>query len=210
MFVQNNINTESDWQQLQTLNFGVSPDKYPTINEAMIKQFPSPSGAQKYKTQKDRTIDFVQFSVFTCNARFITEAYKGKTYNIQYSRGLGMHGLDVIPTFFNAGTLVATTSSLADPTFATFASQYQSYLTSHARTGDPNKFRAAGTPEWPHVEFGPTLSKVFNATDNGFELIEDTKTKAEDCDFWREAFATLTAAGGELSKIHSAKSHNLT
>jgi hypothetical protein len=196
MFVQNNMNNDSDFQTLVTYNFGVSPEKLPAINDAIIKKFPSPSIAQKFKGQRDRTIDFVQFSVFTCHVRFITEAYQGKTYNIQYSRGSGMHGMDILADFFNPGSPSAMAASFSDKTFSTFAGQIQSYLTSHARSGDVNKFRAPGTIEWPLVQGGPTLSKVLNATDNGFELIDDSKTKAEDCDFWKDAYAAMTAAGG--------------
>jgi hypothetical protein len=97
-------------------------------------------------------------------------------------------------------------SAFADSNFASFAKRYQSYLTSHARTGDVNKYRVDGTIEWPHAEFGPSLSKVLNATDKGFELIEDTLTRAQDCDFWRDAFAALTSAGGMLRPTHSISS----
>lgn len=204
MFVQNNINNDTDFQQLQTLNFGVSTEKYPAVNEAMMKKFPSPISSPKYKTNRDRTIDLVQFSVFTCNARFITEAYRNKTFNLQYSRGIGWHGMDILSTFNNPGSSTSSLSSfLGDKTFPAFASQYQSYLTSHARSGNVNKFRSEGTINWPHVEFGPTLSKVLNANDKGFELIEDTKTRAEDCDFWRDTFAHLTAAGGKFQGLIS-------
>jgi hypothetical protein len=201
MFVADNIKNESEFQTLVTYNFGITPEKLPAINNAILKKFPPPSSAQKYKTLRDRTIDFVQFSVFTCNVRFITEAYKGKTYNLQYSRGAGMHGMDILPDFFNPGSGMATALSFADKTYPTFAGQFQSYLTSHARSGDVNKFRAAGTIEWPFTEFGSSLSKVLNANDKGFELIEDSKTKAEDCDFWKDAYAGLTAAGGKSRHI---------
>jgi hypothetical protein len=197
MFVPGNVGNESEFQSLITYNFGTTPEKLPSINSAILKKFPSPSAAQKYKSLKDRTIDFVQFSVFTCHVRFIAEAYKGKTYNVQYSRGSGMHGLDVVPVFFNPGSAISTSLARADKTYPTFAGQFQSYLTSHARSGDVNKFRANGTIEWPLAQFGSTLSKVLNANDKGFELIEDTKTKADDCDFWKDAYAGLTAAGGK-------------
>jgi hypothetical protein len=197
MFVQNNMNNDSDFQSLVTYNFGVSPDKLPAINNAIIQKFPSPLIAKTFKSQRDRTIDFVQYSVFTCNARFISEAYKGKTYNIQYSRGNGMHGSDIMADFFVPGSVSAMATSFSDKTWSTFAPQFQSYLTSHARSGDVNKFRAPGTIEWPLSVFGPTISKVLNATNTGFELIEDSKTRADDCDFWRDAYAGMTAAGGE-------------
>jgi carboxylesterase type B len=199
MFVIDNVtNNDPDFQSFMTLNFGVTKDKYATLNKAMIDKFPSPSTAQKYKTQKDRVIDFVQFSVFTCNARFITEAYKGKTYNMQYSRHGGMHGTDMLAMFYLPNPSIDGLISLVDPTIATFAKQYQSYLVSHARSGDPNKFRAASSIEWPLVDVGPTLSKVMHAGNMGYGLIGDTLTKAEDCDFWKEALAFLTEAGGEI------------
>jgi carboxylesterase type B len=147
---------------------------------------------------KARIKSLFQFSTFTCHSRFISEGFKGKTYNLQYARGTGIHGSDIAADFYNPGGFSQSSlSTFGDRTFGTFAATFQSYLTSHARSGDPNKFREKGAIEWPIVTLGSTLGNVLNATDKGFELVSDQKTKAEDCDFWKDVVAGMTSGLGE-------------
>jgi hypothetical protein len=189
MFVRDPGNNETAFPALLEFNFG----KNAVVIEAMLKKFPPPTASGgKWTTEKQRIYSFVQTTVFTCNVRYMTEAYKGKTFNVQYARGSGGHGSDVTSTFYNGDGLL----SMFDRGSKGFAGQYQSYLVSHARSGDVNKFRINGTIEWPHAELGPSLSKVLNATNTGFELIADDKNTADDCDAWRDAMAALTAGGG--------------
>jgi carboxylesterase type B len=183
MFVKDPGNNETAFQTLLEYNWG----KNTIINEAMMKHYPPTSA--KWTTQKGRFHEFVQTTVFTCNVRYMTEAYKGKTYNIQYARGAGTHGSDITPTFFTSAGLFGGQS-------AKISAQYQSYLISHARSGNPNTFRLNGTIEWPKVEWAPELGKVLNVTDKGFELITDDKTTAADCDLWKDVMAALTVGGG--------------
>jgi hypothetical protein len=168
------------------------------VSDAIIKKMPTPAASNgRFKSQRQRIVDFIQFSAFTCNVRFVSEAYKGKTYNAQYSRGDGSHGSDIIPLFYNEGSLLYRTYSLVDPVISTFGPQYHSYYTSHARTGDPNTYRINGTIQWPKAEFRPSISKVLNITDKSYDLIDDTRTTAEDCDFWRDVFAAMTISAGK-------------
>ncbi|QDS71255.1 hypothetical protein FKW77_000539 [Venturia effusa] len=183
MFIKDPGNNETVFQTLLDYNWG----KNDLVNEAMLKHYPAKS--EKWKTQKERFHDFVQTTVFTCNVRYMTEAYKGKTYNIQYARGAGTHGSDISPTFFTSPGVFGGQS-------AKISQQYQSYLISHARTGDPNRLKTNGLIEWPKVEWGPSLKQVLNVTDLGFTLITDDKTTAEDCDLWKDVMAALTVGGG--------------
>jgi hypothetical protein len=113
-----------------------------------------------------------------------------------YSQGAGTHGADIAAAFYKGGGL----GSLLNPGFGRVAGAYQSYLTSHARTGDPNKYRAAaGTIEWPKVGYGPVFSNVLNVTDAGFTLIKDDANTEADCGFWTKVLQGLTKAEGELS-----------
>ncbi|KAF2399881.1 alpha/beta-hydrolase [Trichodelitschia bisporula] len=193
MFVQDHIKNDTAFNSFIEYGYGNNSD----LKAAITKAFPSPSSPQsKYKTQRARVSDYIEFSTFTCNVRYMTEAFKGRTYNIQYARGQGTHGSDIRADFYGGSGGVLSGGSGSDKSFPQFAAQFQSYLTSHARTGDVNKLRINGTIEWPIVTIGPALSNVLNATDNGFELISDTKTKAEDCDFWRDIFASVTNALG--------------
>jgi carboxylesterase type B len=185
MFVKDPGNNETAFQSLLEFNFG----KNPIVNEAMLKHFPPTS--KKWTTQKQRFHEFVQTTVFTCNVRYMTEAYKGKTFNVQYARGAGTHGSDILPTFFSSPGLLGGSGQSAK-----LNAQYQSQLISHARSGDVNKFRVNGTIEWPKAEWAPALKQVLNVTDRGFELIADDKTTAEECDFWKDVMAALTVGGG--------------
>lgn len=174
---------EAAFQSLLEYNWG----KTDVLTEALLNHYPVESG--KWKTPKERLRDIFQHTVFTCNVRYMTEAYKGKTYNLQFARGAGTHGSDITPTFFTSAGLFGGQS-------AKISQQYQSYLISHARTGDPNSMKIDGIIEWPKVEWGPSLKPVLNVTDLGFTLIADDKTTAVDCDFWKDVMAALTVGGG--------------
>jgi len=198
LFVKDNINNQTAFETLVEYNFG----KIDRVNKAIYAKFPPPPESKgKWATQKARTKEFVEKSVFTCNTRFIAEAYKGKSFNLQYARGSGGHGSDILATFYNPGTSGLGLASLlggSDKNLAKVAIGYQSYLASHARTGDVNKLRKKdGTVEWPVVELGSEFGNVLNVTNTGFEIIKDQKNLAVDCDFWRDAYAALTIAGGK-------------
>lgn len=183
MFVKEPGSNETAFQTLLEYNWG----KNEVVNEAMMKHYPSKSA--KWTTQKQRIHEFVQTTIFTCNVRYMTEAYKGKTYNVQYARGAGTHGSDISATFFSSPGVFGGKGAI-------ISQQYQSYLISHARTGDPNILKINGLIEWPKVEWAPELKQVLNVTDRGFELVTDDQTTAADCDFWKDVMAALTVGGG--------------
>jgi carboxylesterase type B len=160
--------------------------------QAILAKFPS----EKYADQKARIKALYEYSTFTCHNRFISLGFPGKTWNLQYSYAPGIHGGDIAANFFKPGVMDS-------PQWKAFAPSFQSYLLSHARTGDPNKLRASNTIEWPKVQFGPTLNPVLNVAGGNyfspnpvFELIGDTHTRAEDCDFWHETEASMTSELG--------------
>jgi carboxylesterase type B len=136
-------------------------------------------------------------STFTCSNRWIAEYFPGKTYNVEYGRGLGYHGTDLLANFYtDSGFSVNTLATLNDRTFGEFAKKYQSYLVSHARTGDPNTFRSGNTPEWPRVKIGDTLTNVMNATNDGFALGTDMATQSKDCTFWKNTLMKMSDSLG--------------
>jgi len=199
-FIRGGLITDSDFRGAIEHNLGFNQ----VVNDAIVKKMPSPAVSNgKFTSQRQRVVDYIEFSAFTCNVRFVSEAYKGKTYNSQYSRGDGSHGSDIIPLFFNEGSLFSRAYSLFDSAISIFGPQYHSYYTSHTRTGDVNTYRINGTIQWPKAVFGPSISKVLNIQDRGYELIEDTRTTAEDCDFWRDVFAALTISAGTLPRTLS-------
>jgi hypothetical protein len=185
MFVPAKVE-EKDITAVISHYFGTSP----ATASAITKRYSS------IPDLKARIKSLFQFSTFTCHSRFISEGFKGKTYNLQYARGSGLHGSDIGADFYNKDT-ESFLSKLGDPTFGSFATTFQTYLLSHARTGDPNKLREEGSIEWPIASWGPVLGNVLNATDRGFELISDQMTKAEDCDLWRDVVAGMTSGLGK-------------
>jgi hypothetical protein len=123
-----------------------------------------------------------------------------------YSQGAGTHGSDIAAAFYKGNAL----SNLLNPGFGRVAASYQSYLTSHARTGDPNKFRAgAGNIEWPKVGYGPVYSNVLNITDGGFTLIKDDANTEADCGFWTKTLRGLTKAEGACLSSTSVSANRL-
>jgi hypothetical protein len=149
----------------------------------------------KYNSQNGRLKAFILHSTFTCSNRYISEAYKNKTYNLQYSRGTGTHGSDLMANFYSPSggfKSISLGSSRSDPAFGNMAASFQSYLVSHAMTGDPNKLRDKNTISWPLAALGPTITNVLNVTDSGFKLIGDDTTKAEDCDAWKNILVEMT------------------
>jgi hypothetical protein len=164
----------------------------PEAKAAIVKKFSTISNA------KARLKSLYQFSTFTCSNRFISEGFPGKTYNLQYSRGTGIHGSDIAADFYMPKSGLDLMTLTGDRTFSTFATTFQAYLLSLSRTGNPNTLREKGSIEWPVVKMGPTLTGVMNATDHGFELIADEKTREEDCGFWKDVLAGMTSGLGKL------------
>jgi hypothetical protein len=194
-FIRSGLITDADFLGAVQHNLGMNQ----AVNDAILKEMPTPAASNgRFKSQRQRVVDFIQFSAFTCNIRFLSEAYQGKTYNAQYARGDGSHGSDILPLFYDEGSLTSRAYSFIDTGIPTFGPQYHSYYTSHTRTGDVNTYRINGTIPWPKAEFGPSISKVLNIQDKGYDLIEDPKTRAVDCDFWRDVFAALTISSGKI------------
>ena len=160
--------------------------------DAVRKQYP----ASKFPTSRERFRQLYNHGTFLCATRYIAEAYKGKVYNMVFSQGGGTHGADIAAAFYSGNPL----ANLLRPGFAKVAANYQSYLASHARSGDPNKYRSvAGTIDWPKLTYGPVYSNVLNVTDNGFALIKDEANTEADCGFWTKTLGGLTKAEGALS-----------
>ncbi|KAF2668736.1 alpha/beta-hydrolase [Microthyrium microscopicum] len=148
---------------------------YPPVN----------ASGSPYKTESDRMRIFLQDTTFTCNTRFLSVAYIGQSWNIQYSTGDGLHGSDVFPTYYNG--IPPNPMSQA----------YQSYLVSHATTGDPNTNRIKNaTIEWPKVQLPELAFPVLEARNTSFGLIADTKNPLSRCSFVLGFFQGASAQMG--------------
>lgn len=177
------------------------------VNAAIEARYPPvmSGSAPKYTTERDRTLAFMGDSSFYCNIRSLTDAYAGKSYNLRYSVTPGLHGTDLLPTFYNLNLDLPTIGNDISipliPGFGSFAQAYQSYLVSHARSGDPNKYRKViNLPpaiSWPKPDnSGDAITGLLDATDLGFFLTTDQQTKKSVCDFWVQVEAAVTNVGG--------------
>ena len=207
IFVPTNVQTDNDFNVFVQAEFPAYSQSS-GVNAAIEARYPPvmSGSAHNYTTEFDRVKAFLAESSFVCNVRYLTDAYNGKNYNLQYSVTPGFHATDLLPTFYNLNldlaALAANLSIPLVPGFGAFAQAYQSYLVSHARTGDPNTYKKTiNVPPaitWPKpVSSGDEITGVLNAGDLGFSLISDTETKESTCSFWREVAAAVTNLGGK-------------
>ena len=205
-FIPSNFTTDS--QSSTILNTDFPPYAQAAgVAAAIESRYPRVmnNSSSPYLTERDRLRDIIGDREFYCNVRFLTNAYTGKSYNLQYSVTPGLHATDVLPTFYNTNLNLTMLGQNVPfpliPGFGSFAQAYQSYLTSHARSGNPNTFRETinvpPTIPWPKPDNSQDLlDGVLNAGDLGFSIIRDDKTGKDKCKFWRDIAATLTLAGG--------------
>jgi hypothetical protein len=211
LFVNRSIKTDKDFTDY--INYVWPPY---AVEDGIVAEIeavypPVNSSNAPFKTEEERLKVFTTQSGFLCNTHALTKAYKGKTYNVQFSALNGTHGADVLPTWYNP-YITINASGIALPLWGALISQglfvpgvargYQSYLVSHARSGNPNSNRellnVPPTIEWPKVGNidGEYLTNVLNVTDNGFGIITDTTHNRTICDFWIDIFTKTTEAGG--------------
>jgi len=169
---------------------------------------PISSGHSNYSSEHDRLGGFIGESSFQCNIRHLTDAYVGEaaTYNLLYAVTPGLHATDLLPLFYDISLdlpLFGNTEPFPlIPGFGSFAQAYQAYMVSHARSGDPNKFKKPllNLPpgiRWPEVDNqGEVMGGVLRAGDLGFSVTDDEQTGRARCGFWRDVMAAVTAAGG--------------
>lgn len=131
-------------------------------------------------------------------------AYSGKTYNMQYDVTPGWHGTDILPAFLNfdvVDSALSTALLAALPYYGSIAQVYKSYMTSFARSGDPNTYaRKINIPpaiNWPTADDSEDqVRNVLNVGDLGYSLISDTENTLTACDFWVEWLSAATQDGG--------------
>lgn len=172
------------------------------VNSAIEKRYPPVlNGAGPYKTERDRAKAVVRDLVFLCNVRSLSDAYRGRNWNLQYSVPPGLHGSDVLPTFFNRNVNLTLIDEIAgapiSPEFISLIETYQSYFVSQARTGNPNTLKRPRAITWPRpYNKGDVIGGVLDFSDRGFNVITDNQASESVCRFWRHVEATVTDRGG--------------
>ena len=213
LFVDGSISSDSDFNTFLTNMF--PPYAASSGLDADVEnQYPSPSApGSPYKDEGERVRAMVRDSSFTCNARYLAQAYAGRTYAGEYAVTPGWHATDLLPTFWSSGlssSFIGTALEAALPGFTFFANSYKSYLTSFVRAGDPNTYREIlGLPpvtvKWPlatNLDGGVgggsgEVGNVLEMGDLGFAVLQgDDQNEADACRFWVQWEAAVTAAGG--------------
>jgi carboxylesterase type B len=188
-FVPEHMTTTGEFEQFLA-NF-MPGDKYVQQRASINKQYPESSFPGK-KGPFNRAHAVIQDSSFTCNTRFIFDAYhKTKpsppTYMMHYgffeTYGLAVHASDLMPTFWNQDISYDTFFNYINDTinpgisnveaflayheFGSLAPTYQSYLASFATVGYPT---AAGndTPYWYPAKPNDDGDQLKNVMDVGW------------------------------------------
>ena len=136
----------------------------------ILQEYPHVNASNSpYKSELERMDAYTSDILFLIPSRMLENAYAGKVHGLQFSAVNGTHGDDVVPTWYNP-TLTYTVNGTQVPVSTIYGSRaglfqaYQSYLVSHALTGDPNTLRnRSATPptiEWPKLEGVPNAEVV--------------------------------------------------
>lgn len=212
LFLNPAIQTDADFTTYLANTWPAYARPAGIISDIEAEYPPVNSTNSPFETEVDRLSIFTGQSSFLCSTHALTKAYAGKTYNVQFAATIlgqnGTHGSDILPTWYNPYA-VFNYSGIEIPIWLLAASSvglsqdYQSYLVSHARTGDPNTYRIPlnipPTINWPKVGLtsdGEYATNVLNVTDSGFDLITDRESNTTVCDFWVDIFTRATDVGG--------------
>ena len=207
IFIPSSIQTDADFNDFVQNEFPTYAQTSGVTAAIEARYAPVQSDTvHNYTTEFDRMEALLGDSFFYCNVHYITNAYKGKNYNLQYSVTPGVHGTDLLPPFYNLNLDIIAFGNNASvpliPGFDSFAQAYQSYLVSHTRPGDPNTYKkTVNIPPaitWPKpVSSGYGITGVLNAGDLGFSVINDVSdTRESVCSFWKKVAAAVTNLGG--------------
>jgi hypothetical protein len=189
MFVNPQVVDESSFSAYYTTGAFANNSVLQALNQRGSELYKS-TGPQD--TIKDRAAKFVTESSFTCHARAVADAYKGRLYSVVYAEPPSTHGADQCATFLSGSMCSRSLPSDAKEGLEKFQG-YQSLLLSFAQTGDPNVLRNKTTTiEWP-------LTKGFDEAEltdalwvNGMRGAQEMEIKSDPlqskdrCAFFRE------------------------
>jgi carboxylesterase type B len=154
-------------------------------------------------TEKEKVAAVYTTVFFTCNMRTVLEAYPNPAWAFQYSFLDGeinaMHASDMPATWYGSEQPRPDNynGTVSDELF----SQFQRYLTIHARTGNPNtpcsKKPEYKLPYWPKVSGldADIPSNVLNMVNEGFEVISDEQMSKTVCGAWTRALVEAAEEG---------------
>jgi hypothetical protein len=157
----------------------------------------------KFPYVQKKLSDLIQGLAFTCNVRYFTQNFPGKTFNMQYSKGKGTHGSDIIPTFYSKQSPLTNLIGNINSDIPPIGKKLQAYFASYVITGDPNAIPEPFTPTLLKPFRGDTLAMtkpdkpeastiVVLDISSGEFYVPDLATSAEQCDNWSDGLAVAT------------------
>jgi carboxylesterase type B len=179
-FVPQWVVTETDFDNY--LNMFTPEPQLEGVRQAIKIQYPA-QGPPYNGNQHDRLADIIRDSSFTCNTRWLYDAYTSigaGTYMLQYDflnnflgkhYNLAVHASDLLPLFWNSdvnmtfylehcANISTDIAGKVAKFWDEYAQGYQKYFVRHAITGHPAKS-------------GPFHIPWFNATMNGDQNLAD-------------------------------------
>lgn len=174
---------------------------FPSIStanmDALDDLYPNPSIFGPFFSNYERLVQLIGDWVVTCNVRAVAKAYAGKAWSYQFAVPPGVHGLDLIFTFWRTDLNIYNLFQLDfDLNFITeknLATGFQSYFTSFVRSGSPNTYRQTGSLP-PTIDMVPatvgTYVKMLNVGLLKFENVDGADTRKDRCDYWESGVWT--------------------
>lgn len=159
--------------------------------------YPPPSIFGPFFSNFERLSQVCGDWVAVCNARAVAAAYAGKAWAYQFSVPPGMHGIDLVFTFWRTDLNIYDIFQFdLDITFLTeknLATGWQSYLTSFVRSGSPNTYKQSGalpgTITWNQATVGNSVS-VLDVNLLGYSNTLDGDAVKDRCDFFNSGVWT--------------------
>jgi len=192
IFVDGWIQTDKQFDQFLIDLFGDLAIDLGFIKEVNERYPPVAKSRGAYKTQTARLMSFIRDSAFTCNARFLSQAYPTKSWNMVYGEYPGWHAVDLLSLFYRADMMIGNYSVSLAPGVSAMSKSYQAYFVSHAITGDPNKLvlsllqgKGVPTPAWPSPPTlqGENIGNILFAGNSSFRLGDDSNLPKSKCDY---------------------------
>jgi carboxylesterase type B len=161
-------------------------DLFPTIKTNVTRYitdvlYPAQyDGKWGYTNPLARAALVLSDSAFECNTDYLNRAYQNQTYAYEFSIPPGLHGQDVLYTFFDNGTSTVTSNLGVSVTNVTVAHAMQDWFVSFTHGGSP---RSSLTPTFPRYGARGQLMNIGNDT---IAAVHDT-TNNPRCRFWQTA-----------------------
>ncbi|KAI9824842.1 MAG: hypothetical protein M1819_000794 [Sarea resinae] len=173
LFTPNNITTDADVAWFANTLFPTA--KSDIISYILDTLYPATyDGTYPWTTPQERAKLLVEESDFSCATNAFARAFDNETYNYMFSVSPGIHGIDLLWTFYDGPGL---TSLIVKN--GTVATDLQSYITAFASNGNPNSDLA------PQFNAYGSDSMLQNLNVTGIGPLADP-TANNRCQWWQQ------------------------